>query len=179
MHILFICTGNICRSPVAERLATDYAVRFAGSGFRATSAGTRALAGQPIHPDAARALKALGGNAFDHRARQVTGPLLSTADLILTMTVAHRAAVLELAPRQLSRTFTLHEAAQLTSEHDLRELADLAAGRPRIRRHELADVPDPMGQAAGFHAEVAGEISRLLTPILDFCRSLNDEGRTE
>ena len=170
MHLLFVCTGNICRSPVAERLATVYATRDAIPELRASSAGTRALIGHPVHPDAARALEALGGDASSHTARQVTAKLLMAADLVLTMSTAHRNYVLELAPRQLNRTFTLQEAARLASQGGTRELADLPAVRAQASADELPDIADPIGQSAAFHSAIANEIADLLPPILELCR---------
>jgi protein-tyrosine phosphatase len=173
VHILFVCTGNICRSPVAERLATAYATRVAIPELQASSAGTRALVGHPVDPDAARALEGLGGDASNHKARQVTAKLLSTADLVLTMSTAHRNAVLELAPRQLNRTFTLHEAARLASDSGARELADLPALRSQVSAAELPDIADPIGRTAAFHAAIANQIAALLPPILELCRHEN------
>ena len=84
--------------------------------------------------DAALVLEKLGGDASDFAARQLTSRIASDADLILTMTRAHRDTVLELAPRQLHRTFTLSEAALLASECDAQSVADLAAFRPQSPR---------------------------------------------
>ncbi len=58
MHVLFVCTGNICRSPTAERLAAGLSSM---ADLRASSAGTRAVIAHPMHPDAAQALMDLGG----------------------------------------------------------------------------------------------------------------------
>jgi protein-tyrosine phosphatase len=103
-------------------------------------------------------------------ARQVTSKLLMTADLVLTMSTAHRNYVLELAPRQLNRTFTLHEAARIASDGGARQLADLPGLRAQISASGLPDIADPIGRSAAFHAAVANEIADLLPPILDLCR---------
>ncbi|MGX9789837.1 arsenate reductase/protein-tyrosine-phosphatase family protein [Mycobacterium sp. MMS18-G62] len=170
MHVLFVCTGNICRSPIAERLATAYSARIGVPDFTASSAGTRAVTAHPIHPDAALVLEKLGGDVSDFAARQLTSRIASAADLVLTMTRAHRDTVLELAPRQLHRTFTLSEAARLASDCDTRNIADLAAQRSQVARHELSDVPDPIGQGADFFTTVGSQIAELLPPILELCR---------
>ena len=170
LHVLFVCTGNICRSPTAERLAAAYSARFQVPDFSASSAGTRAVIGHPIQRDAALVLETLGGTASNFAARQLTSRIASDADLVLTMTKAHRDAVLELAPRQLHRTFTLREAARLASEHNARNVADLAALRPNLARHELSDVPDPVGQSAEYFSMVGSQIAALLPPILALCR---------
>lgn len=166
MHVLFVCTGNICRSPTAERLVTRLQV----PGLRASSAGTRAVIGHPIHDNAAQVLEGLGGDASNFVARQLTSKIASDADLVLTMTKAHRDTVLELAPRQLHRTFTLTEAAQLAVLDDASTVADLSALRSRVATREVADVPDPIGREADVFAAVGSQIADLLAPILELCR---------
>ena len=155
---------------MAERLAAAYNARFKVPDFSASSAGTRALVAHPIHDDAAHVLKKLGGDSSNFAARQLTSKIASGADLVLTMTRAHRDAVLELAPRQLHRTFTLSEAARLVSECSARNVADLAALRPHLAAQELPDIPDPIGQSAEFFAMVGSQIADLLPPILELCR---------
>jgi protein-tyrosine phosphatase len=126
--------------------------------------------GQTIQHDAALVLEKLGGEASNFAARQLTSGIASDADLILAMTKAHRDTVLELAPRQLPRTFTLCEAARLASECDARNVIDLAALRPHLTAHELPDIPDPVGRSAEFFTMVATQIADLLLPILELCR---------
>ena len=87
------------------------------------------------------------------------------------MTRAHRDTVLELAPRQLHRTFTLSEAARLATECNARNVADLAALRPHLAAHELTDIVDPIGQGAEHFAMVGSQIADLLPPILELCRT--------
>lgn len=170
LHVLFVCTGNICRSPIAERLAVQRAARLEIPDFRASSAGTRAVIGHPIQPDAAAVLHELGGDASNFAARQLTSRIASDADLILTMTRAHRDAVLELAPHRLRRTFTLTGGARLVSEFHARNVEDLAALRSRLPADALLDINDPIGQSPNFHAAVGSQIAALLPPILELCR---------
>jgi protein-tyrosine phosphatase len=124
----------------------------------------------PIHDDAALVLEKLGGDASDFAARQLTPRIASDADLVLTMTRAHRDAVLELAPHRLHRTFTLSEAARLATECNARTVADLAALRPHLAAHELRDIPDPIGESAEYFVMIGSQIADLLTPILELCR---------
>src|SRR3954468_20311151 len=70
LHVLFVCTGNICRSPTAERLALAYSAGSNFENFTASSAGTRAVTGHPIEPVAACVLEKLGGDASDFAARR-------------------------------------------------------------------------------------------------------------
>jgi protein-tyrosine phosphatase len=84
--------------------------------------------------------------------------------------LAARLTVLELAPHQLHKSFTLSEAAQLASEGYVRNVAELAALRPHLVGHELADIPDPLGRTAEFFAMVGSQIADLLPTILELCR---------
>lgn len=170
LHVLFVCTGNICRSPTAERLAAALGREFQIPDFRTSSAGTRAVIGHRIHDHAALVLQGLGGEPFPFAARQLTMRIASEADLVLTMTKAHRDAVLELAPRVLHRTFTLSEAARLTQMPEARTVPDLAALRPLISAEESPDIADPIGKTVDVFAKVGSQIAEMLPPILDVCR---------
>jgi len=170
MHILFVCTGNICRSPTAERLAAAYAAEHGMPEMWASSAGTRAVIGHPVHPDAAIVLEELGGDASDFAARQLKPKIAADADLIIAMTSAHRDTVLETAPRQLQRTFTLTEVARLASLDGADTLAELAALRPHLTANDIADIPDPIGQSPEVFAAVGAQIASLLPPIVELCR---------
>jgi protein-tyrosine phosphatase len=167
---LFVCTGNVCRSPTAERLAVAYAARSNFQDFTASSAGVRALTGHQIQPSAARVIEELGGDTSHFAARQLTSAMVASADLVLTMTRAHRADVLKLAPQQLHRTFTLREAVRLASECNARNVAELAGFRPQFSANAPSDIPDPIGQNEAFFEMVGAQISDLLQPVLDLCQ---------
>lgn len=167
---MFVCTGNICRSPTAERLAAAYAADLQVPNFNASSAGTRAVIGHEIHDEAALVLEKLGGDASNFAARQLTAKVAAGADLVITMTAAHRDKVLELAPQRLRRTFTLTEASRLVSECNAQTIDDLATFRPLLAAEERADIIDPIGQRPEVFAEVGAEIATLLPPILKMCQ---------
>lgn len=134
----------------------------------ATSAGIRAVIGHPIQHDAAAVIERLGGDASDFAARQLTAKIANDADLVITMTKAHRDAVLELAPRRLRKTFILSEASLLASHAEtIEQLADL---RPQLTGSSAPDVPDPIGQSPAVFAAIGSQIADLLTPLLDLCR---------
>lgn len=166
MHILFVCTGNICRSPTGERLTQAFAEEAGIADLTASSAGTRALVGHAVEPTAALVLEGLGGDPTNFRARRLTTAIASEADLILAMTERHRDKILALAPTQFKRTFTLREAARLAEESDATTVAELAVARPRYHIQESEDVADPIGaDEETFHA-VGLEIATLLGPLL-------------
>ncbi|MEH3138873.1 MAG: low molecular weight phosphatase family protein [Mycobacterium kyogaense] len=168
MNILFVCTGNICRSPTAERLTAAYAKEHVLADLAASSAGIRAVVGHPVHREAARVLRRLGGDPSNFVARQLKPPMGDSADLVLTMTVAHREAVLERAPRLLRRTFTLSEASRLAQEAGAQTIADFPRLRSRLLAHETTDVADPMGQPEEVFEAVGTHIAALLRPLVVF-----------
>ena len=170
LHILFVCTGNICRSPTAERLAAAYGGQLGIRDFEASSAGVRAVIAHPIHHDAALILEQLGGDVSDFAARQLTPGIAARADLVLTMTRAHREAVLERNPKLLRRTFTLSEASRLASAFSAQTVNDLATLRPQLAAHESWDITDPIGQGMETFAMVGSQIAELLPPVLQLCK---------
>ncbi|MDR0283828.1 MAG: hypothetical protein LBI33_02930 [Propionibacteriaceae bacterium] len=155
LAILTVCTGNICRSPAAERLLAAPL----GPAARVSSAGTWAVVDSPIAPPMAALVEAAGGSAAAFAARQIREPMVRAADRILTATVEHRSAVVGLAPHAMKRTFTLLEFARAAALADraalvplpltdrVRLIADEARlARPRLRLTPAElDVPDPFG----------------------------------
>lgn len=116
-HILLVCTGNICRSAMAEGLLREL---LAGrhDGVRVESAGTAALLGHPADVNACDLLAARGIDLHGHRARQATPQVLRAADLILAMQRHHLDEIYRVDPTTRGKTFLLgHWAGQ-------REIAD-------------------------------------------------------
>ncbi|MHA7239326.1 arsenate reductase/protein-tyrosine-phosphatase family protein [Arthrobacter sp. TMS1-12-1] len=112
-RILTVCTGNICRSPMAERLLqAGLDARFPAQ-FVVESAGTNALVGNAIDPRVAGFVRVLGGNADQFAARQLSPQILQGQDLVLALTREHRSRIVEMSPIMLRKTFTLRELARL------------------------------------------------------------------
>lgn len=166
MRILFVCTGNVCRSPTAERLTAAYAAANALAELTAHSAGTRAPVGRAMDPAAADVLTRLGGDPSGFAARRLTPDLARDADLILAMSAEHRTAVLLAAPQMLRRTFTLAEAARLRGLCDAATVADLADARARFPAAGPEDILDPVGRSAATFEAVGRQIAELLPPLL-------------
>lgn len=97
--VLVVCIGNICRSPVGERL-----LRAALPELTVTSAGLHAVVGDPANPAAAAAAAAHGLSLDGHVARQFTPAIGAAHDLILVMEAAHRRELIQHAPHLSGRT---------------------------------------------------------------------------
>ena len=174
--VLAVCLGNICRSPLVERLLT---VRLEEAGVGAAyvvgSAGLVAREGIEMQWDAAGHLAALGGDPTSFRSRALADPMAQEAGLVLTATTDVRRRLLQKAPSALRRTFTVREFAHLASSADLgavRSPTELVADAVRRRgttAWQELDLPDPMGQTAEVHAasaRLAAEAVEEMVPAL-------------
>jgi protein-tyrosine phosphatase len=154
--VLFVCTGNICRSPMAERL---FQAGIQGADVSAISAGTHGLTGWAMDGPSAFVLRELGGDGDGHAAQRLGPDLIAGADLILTAESEHRAAVVRLDPSAAPRTFTMREFGRLGAELGPVPQPTAAALRDRValvdqRRAGEApagpmrdDIADPYGAA--------------------------------
>jgi protein-tyrosine phosphatase len=184
MRLLFVCTGNLCRSPIAERFALALAERALGpsaAGVQIHSAGVSTNDGRPMDPHSAQALEELGGDPSGFASRQLLADHADAADLTFTMTGHQRHQLLKQAPRGLRRTFTLIEAHELLRLIDPRDLRDVTTFPVERRASELAahlnearsqrrtspddDVEDPIGQPKRVHREVAATIADHFEPL--------------
>ena len=183
--ILCVCTGNICRSPAAERLLASRL----GPDVEVTSAGTYALAGHPVAPPMDLLLARAGGDPTGFSARSLTERLLRPADLVLALTRDHRGDVVELWPKAVRRTFTLKEFARLLAELDpallpagsvaerLRAAVPLASShRRQVPDARQDDVVDPYQQPSTVFAEAFAEIERAVSAIVAVIRPLSVAG---
>ncbi|MGA5301782.1 low molecular weight phosphatase family protein [Nucisporomicrobium flavum] len=160
--MLFVCHANLCRSPLAERLARrafDDAFGTAAAEVVTASAGTRAYDGSPMHRGSAQVLAECGVDAEGFVSRTVNAAILRGADLVLTATRDQRSACLTLEPSAVRRIFTLRQFARFaaavplitdgTVPGRLRRLVGevndsrhLAPGVPG----DADDLPDPVNQ---------------------------------
>ena len=111
-HLLFICAGNTCRSPMAQGMLQQLLERRLGSEadmFRVDSAGIGGRKGSPAARQAVRVLKRRGIDLTGHASKRVTEDIARGADLILTMSKGQRDAVGDISPAAEGRVFTLKE----------------------------------------------------------------------
>lgn len=178
LSVLLVCTGNICRSPLAEALLESRSRRL-GLPVAAGSAGTWAHRGNPATPDAVIAAREVGLEIEAHRARPLSESLVRRADLVLGLTLEHREEVVGLLPEAAGRTFTVKELAALLGRlpapqpHADRDVAlHRIAEAHRLRTGlgpsvvEDPDVRDPIGSALFVYRDVASDIEVAVDAIL-------------
>jgi protein-tyrosine phosphatase len=145
--ILVVCTGNVCRSPLAEAFLRQALVaRFPHGAPDVASAGTAGWEGSPAHPDSVAVAKERDVDISTHVARRLNRPMVDDADLVLAMAGEHRDGVVHSVPQALGRTFTLKELVRLLDALPPAEFSpsfDLGALRRRVG--EAADL-----RAGGF-----------------------------
>lgn len=127
LSILFVCTGNICRSPMAERIGRGYAAQ-AGVAVDFASAGVGAINGQPMHPYTVEVLESRGFDTSDFASRYLRMPMVTSADVVLALTREHRAACQQLAPARWKRSFTLVEFADLACAGSIDDIISARVG---------------------------------------------------
>ncbi|WAH95900.1 arsenate reductase/protein-tyrosine-phosphatase family protein [Arthrobacter sp. MMS18-M83] len=188
VRILTVCTGNICRSPVAERLLQAGLDQVLPGAFEVRSAGTRAMVGSPIQPLSADIIRTYGGSPDNFAARQLTSKILKESDLVLTMASHHRGEVLQLDASLLKRTFTIREFARMVTALEERgdaspsgsdytqQWRELPARASSVRHLVLAaeasnnDVADPYKQGADAYLRMEDQLAPAIRRILRYAR---------
>jgi protein-tyrosine phosphatase len=154
LRVLTVCLGNVCRSPLMERLLL---VRLP-EGTRVESAGLVATEGAPMDELAEAELARLGGDASGFRARPFRPEYAAAADVVLTATAEIKSRVLLECPAALRRTFTLLELAhllELAPPGTARDRIAWAAGNRSLAAGRDVDVVDPIGRSAATHRAAA------------------------
>ncbi len=148
VRILFVCTGNTCRSPTAEWMTRWMLEKIPGQGeAEVASAGLAAHPGAPFSEHAQRLLTERWGQKVDHGARQLTSEMIEEADWVLTMTDSQRQAVLA--------------------------MSNVAEGRTRLLREFVGgcgDIPDPYGGGRDEYENMVDTVEQAVTALVEKIR---------
>jgi len=175
--ILVVCTGNICRSPMAEGFLRDALDRRLGDRRPGvSSAGTAGWEGAPAMPESVDAAQGFGVDISQHRGRRITIDMARDADLLLCMASEHRDMIGSAAPDLVDRAFTLKELVRLlearASGGDEGLMARVRAADEARRASAMApsrddDVADPLGQPPEAYRAIAWELHDLIDRLVD------------
>ena len=152
MNVLFVCTGNTCRSSMAEGILKFLLKENNIENINVSSAGLSAFEGQRANEKAIDVLKNKGIDIKNHRSRQLTEEIIKTSDLILTMTDSHKKLITNILPEYLHKIYTLKEYA-LKVNNESRDNANL-------------DIDDPYGMDMKTYEETSNEITEQLVKII-------------
>lgn len=141
--VVFVCTGNTCRSPMAQVLLQNMLAEHGGR-FQVLSAGTAADNGDAAAPSAIEVMHRAGLHLHEHRSTRLSYRLVEQADVLLTMTDAHKQYIVQYYPEAKFKTFTLKQYAG-------------GAG----------DVRDPFGADVAAYEDTASELQHLLKIVAD------------
>jgi protein-tyrosine phosphatase len=167
--VLFVCTGNICRSPTAEALARRELARHPGVPLEVSSAGSHALEGNPAASRSMLAASTRGASLERHFARELTRRRVRSAGLILCMAAEHRPFVLSYDRSAANRTFLLATFARVAAQWDWlagspAELVALVA--EHAQELDGDDIDDPLGHPAEAYAACAERLDGLVVPVI-------------
>ena len=175
--ILVVCTGNVCRSPIAEGLLRSAFENRLGAGAPdISSAGTMGWSGSGADPNSVEAAAERGVDISDHVARELTTRDIASATLVLGMAGDHARAVVTQEPDAAPRTFTLKELVRLLDALPPASGGDVAsrvAAADALRASGFAgnpadeDVPDPLGMPLESFRAVAWELDEWCARLVD------------
>ncbi len=157
-RVLFVCTGNTCRSPMAEGILRTMLKQEGVSNVEVASAGTHDLQFAPASVFAVEAAKEKSVDISRHRSRRLTGEMIGQADLILVLSQEHLEHVGRVHPAAAGKVYLL-------KSFPFKEGASNGAGKPGV-----FSIKDPIGgdledYRSGF-SEIEKEIKRILPELV-------------
>ncbi len=157
MNILFVCTGNTCRSPMAEGIFKALLKDNNIDNINVSSAGISTFEGDSANEKAIYTLRNKGIDIKSHKSRQITKEIIENSDLILTMTKSHKGMILNALPEYLNKIFTIKEYVYINNNEEL--------------TGKNLDIADPYGLDYNIYEKCAKEIEENLKEII---KILND-----
>ena len=149
MNLLFVCSGNICRSPMAAEQMRHRIAAEGLEGWNVDSAGTLGIEGAPASPEAVEAMHEAGVDLREHRSQGIRLEQVEWADLILAMTHTHLMELASMFPRDTTSRFVLR-AFEEGSEPD----------------RDAPDLQDPIGRSLGFYKKQVPVIVRCVENLI-------------
>ena len=185
-RVLFVCTGNTCRSPMAESILRHLA-KEQGVEVEVRSAGVSAWDGTPMSNHAQKVLQDMKMENASFSSQILSEPIVTWADLILTLTTSHKRHLLHLYPEAADKTYTLKEYADVPSDElALNEMtalavelqiklskgeqptpAEIARLRELQQQAPSLDIQDPFGGSVADYKLTAEEIHAALVKIVE------------
>jgi protein-tyrosine phosphatase len=175
--ILHVCTGNICRSPMSERILDG----LTGEDVFNHGAGISAFhEGENMQPGSVDELEARGFDFEGHRARHLVRAHVESSDLILVATTGHLEFIAERYPEAGAKTFLVRtfgrvaaDVADSLPDGDVptRGKALVAAAEERRGEYDEIDLSDPWGMSRAVYARIADQLEAALRPVAEALRS--------
>mgnify|MGYP000988672084 FL=1 len=161
MNILFVCTGNTCRSSMAEGIFNDL-LKDSNKNIFSSSAGIRAYEGEKANEKSILLLNARGIDISSHRAKQLTADIIANSDIILTMTAYHKDIIINSVPEAENKVYTLKEYAYIINGEE-------------INKNNL-DIADPYGMDYNAYETSMKEIETEIKKIINNIDKLKSNG---
>lgn len=156
MNILFVCTGNTCRSPMAEGIFKALLKDNNIDNINVSSAGISTFEGDSANEKAIYTLRNKGIDIKSHKSRQITKEIIENSDLILTMTKSHKRMILNALPEYLNKIFTIKEYVYINNNEEL--------------TGKNLDIADPYGLDYNIYEKCAAEIEENLKKIIEILK---------